>query len=106
MAGRLELRGALTEYGAGGTTECFSVVQSSTGTVTDPELASDGSTITAPIVIGTSVVDHALVTGATGFGTPTGSVSFFICDPTHVSTNGGPGTEFCATGTGTQVVAR
>jgi hypothetical protein len=94
-------KGALTEFG--GATECFVVLQSSTTTVTEPRLASNGTAITGPVAVNTHVVDHALITGATGFGTPTGTVSFFICTPSQVTLTGGAGTEVCASGDGTAV---
>jgi hypothetical protein len=81
-------------------TECFDVLQHSTTTVTEPRLATGGTAITsAGVPVGTHVVDHALVTGATGFGVPTGGVDFFICDPSQVTGSGSTAT--CATGTGT-----
>src|SRR5206468_926089 len=49
--------------------------------------------------LNTHVVDHALVTGAAGFGTPTGSVNFFICTPGQVTGTGS--SAHCADGTGT-----
>jgi hypothetical protein len=85
--------GALTEFGgANGTNECFTVQQIGTGTVTTPSVGSGGTT-----TFGASVTDHAVVTALTaGDGTPTGTVTFSICDPTQVLAGA------CLTG-GTQV---
>jgi hypothetical protein len=76
------------------TTECFSVAKIPTTTVTDPRLAVGGTAITGPVAIGTHVVDHALVTGTTAGGNPTGNVNFFICNPSQVT--GAAGSEVCA----------
>jgi hypothetical protein len=81
------------------TTECFTVAKIPTTTVTEPRLAADGTPITAPVPIGTHVVDHALVTGTDAGGNPTGTVDFFICNPTQVT--GGAGSEVCADPNGT-----
>jgi len=75
------------------TTECFDVVQHSTTTVTTPQ--AGGSNITT-VAFGTSVTDHAVITGASGFGDVTGTVNFFICNPSQ--TTGSAGSEVCATG--------
>jgi len=75
------------------TTECFDVVQHSTTTVTTPQ--AGGSNITT-VAFGTSVTDHAVITGASGFGDVTGTVNFFICNPSQ--TTGLAGSEVCATG--------
>src|SRR6266516_4048666 len=84
---------ALTEFGgANGTNECFTIQQIATTTTTTPS-AGSGVTVT----FGSQVTDHAIVQAVTsGDGTPTGTVTFFICNPSQVS--GGN----CATG-GTQV---
>lgn len=79
--------------------ECFDVVQSGTTTVTEPRLASTGTAITTAVPVNTQVVDHALITGAAGFGTPSGVVNFFICNPSQVT--GAAGSEVCAAGNGT-----
>jgi len=95
--------GALTEFS--GTTECFTVNQHSTTTTTEPRLrvTADGVTtdtaIGTPVAVNARVVDHALITGADGFGTPIGTVEFFICDPQHVTVVAGA--EVCAAGNGT-----
>jgi hypothetical protein len=90
----------LVEYGQDpGAVECFVVLQSPTTTQTEPRRASNGTAITTPVAVNAHVVDYALVTGATGFGTPTGAVNFFICNPTQVT--GAAGAETCAAGTGT-----
>ncbi len=77
-----------------GATECFTVVQSSTTTVTKPQVG--GSDVAGDVIIGTNVTDHAVITGATGFGNVTGTVNFFVCDPTQ--TTGASGSERCQTG--------
>src|SRR6266568_1051677 len=84
----------LTEFGgANGTNECFTVKPIPTTTVTTPSVGSGGS-----ITFGSSVTDHALVTATqSGDGTPTGTVTFFVCDPTQ--TSGGA----CPAPNGTQV---
>jgi hypothetical protein len=83
----------LTEFGgASGADECFTVITIPTTTTTTPSAGSGGTT-----TFGTSVTDHAVVQATTtGGGTPTGTVTFFICNPTE--TTGGA----CPTG-GTQV---
>ena len=83
----------LTEFGgANGTNECFTVQKISTTTVTTP--SASGGTVT----FGSSVTDHALVTAdKSGDGTPTGTVTFFVCNPSQVS--GGA----CPDPNGTQV---
>jgi hypothetical protein len=65
-----------------------------TNTVTNP-VDGSGATITSTS-FGSSVSDHAVVTGSTLDGSPTGTVSFFICDPGQVT--GGAGSEVCASG--------
>jgi hypothetical protein len=84
----------LTEFGgASGTNECFTVQQIATTTVSTPSVGHQGTT-----TFGSSVTDHALVTAVqSGDGTPTGTVTFFVCDPTQ--TSGGA----CPAPNGTQV---
>jgi hypothetical protein len=84
---------ALTEFGgATGTNECFTIQTIATTTTTTPSVGSGGTT-----TFGTQVTDHAIVQAVTnGDGTPTGTVTFFICTPTQ--TTGGA----CPTG-GAQV---
>jgi hypothetical protein len=84
----------LIEFGgATGTNECFTVRTIPTGTTTTPSVGSGGST-----TFGSQVTDHALVQATlSGDGTPTGTVTFFVCDPTQ--TVGGA----CPDGQGTQV---
>jgi hypothetical protein len=84
---------ALIEFGgANGTNECFTVRTIPTTTTTTPSVGSGGTT-----TFGSSVTDHAVVQATlSGDGTPTGTVTFFVCDPTQL-TNG-----TCSTG-GTQV---
>jgi hypothetical protein len=83
------------------TTECFEVLQSTTGTVTEPRLSNGTTAITAAVPVNTSVTDHALITGATGFGDPTGTVTFRICSPSEVT--GAAGSEVCPAGAGTTI---
>jgi hypothetical protein len=84
---------ALTEFGgANGTNECFTVRTIPTTTTTTPSTGSGGTT-----TFGSSVTDHAIVQATqSGDGTPTGTVTFFICNPSE--TSGGA----CPTG-GTQI---
>jgi len=83
----------LTEFGGtNGTNECFTVRTIPTTTTTTPSVGSGGTT-----TFGTQVSDHAIVQATqSGDGTPTGTVTFFICNPGQTS-NGA-----CPTG-GTQV---
>jgi hypothetical protein len=85
---------ALTEFGgASGTNECFTVRTIPTTTTTTPSVGSGGTT-----TFGSSVTDHAIVQATqSGDGTPTGTVTFFVCDPTQ--TSGGA----CPAPNGTQV---
>jgi hypothetical protein len=85
--------GTLTEFGgASGTNECFTVQTITTTTTTTPSVGSGGTT-----TFGSQVSDHAIVQAdQSGDGTPTGTVTFFICNPSQ--TSGGA----CPTG-GTQV---
>jgi hypothetical protein len=73
---------ALTEFGGtSGTNECFIVTTITTTTTTTPSAGSGGTT-----TFGSSVTDHALIqAAASGGGTPTGTVTFFVCNPTQVS---------------------
>jgi hypothetical protein len=84
----------LSEFGgASGTNECFTVQTIKTTTMTTPSPGSGGTT-----AFGSQVTDHAVVQAVnSGGGTPTGTVTFFICDPTQ--TVGGA----CPDGHGTQV---
>jgi hypothetical protein len=72
--------------------EDVTVGPAGTTTVTTPRVGS--TPITAPVAVGTSVTDHAVVTGTAAGGSPTGTVDFFVCNPTQVATNGGT----CSTG--------
>ncbi len=83
--------GALTEFGGtNGTNECFTVRTIPTTTTTTPSVVTT--------TFGSSVTDHAVVqANQAGDGTPTGTVTFFICDPTQ--TSGGA----CPDPNGTQV---
>jgi hypothetical protein len=86
--------GKLIEFGgASGTNECFTVQKIPTATTTMPSVGSGGSTS-----FGSSVTDFAIVQASnSGDGTPTGTVTFFVCDPTQVT--GGA----CPSPNGTQV---
>jgi hypothetical protein len=86
----------LTEFGgANGTNECFTVIVIPTTTQTTPE--QNGQAVTT-VNFGSSVTDHALVTATQPNGGPlTGTVTFFVCDPTQ--TSGGA----CPNPNGTQV---
>ena len=57
----------------GSSTECFTVGQAPSSTVTTPSETS--------ITLGDSVTDSAVVTGNTGGPAPTGSVQFYVCGP-------------------------
>jgi hypothetical protein len=74
--------GALTEFGgSGGTNECFVVQTIQTNTVSTPSVGNGGTA-----TFGSSVTDTALVTAAqSGDGTPTGTVTFIVCDPSQVT---------------------
>jgi hypothetical protein len=84
----------LSEFGGtNGTNECFTVQKISTTTVTTPSAGSAGT-----VTFGSSVTDHAQVTADnSGDGYPSGTVTFFVCDPSQVS--GGA----CPDPNGTQV---
>jgi len=86
--------GALAEFGgANGTNECFTVRTIPTTTTTTPSVGSGGTT-----TFGSSVTDHAIVQATqSGDGTPTGTVTFFICNPTQTVSGA------CPDGNGTQV---
>jgi hypothetical protein len=85
---------ALTEFGgANGTNECFTVRTIPTITTTTPSVGSQGTT-----TFNSQVTDHAIVQATqSGDGTPTGTVTFFVCNPGQ--TSGGA----CPDGNGTQV---
>jgi hypothetical protein len=73
--------------------EDVTVQQIATKTVTTPSAGSGGTT-----TFGSTVTDHAVVTAVqSGDGTPTGTVTFFICNPKQ--TSGGA----CPDPNGTQV---
>jgi len=86
--------GSITEFGGSqGTNECFVVSQITTTTQTTPSPGTGGTA-----TFGTSVTDHAVITAAQSGGGPiTGTVTFYVCDPTQVS--GG----HCSSSTGTLV---
>ncbi len=73
------------------TNECFTTVTQSSS------VSTQSSSTSSSLAAGSSVTDTASVTG--GDGTPTtGTVTFFLCQPSTVTTNGGD----CSTG-GSQV---
>ncbi len=78
-----------------GNSECFTVRQIATTTVTTPSNGS-GVALTSPVALGTLLFDKAVVTGTAAGGNPPGTVAFFVCDPTQVQ--GAAGAETCATG--------
>jgi hypothetical protein len=83
--------GALKEFS--GSTECFTVRTIPTTTTTTPSVGSGATT-----TFNSLVTDNAFVQATmAGDGTPTGTVTFFICDPTQ--TSGGA----CPALNGTQV---
>jgi hypothetical protein len=68
------------------TTECVTIGPENTTTVTTPKLG--GNNIVGAIPIGSIVTDHALITAVNNAdGTPTGTVDFFICNPSQVVIN-------------------
>jgi hypothetical protein len=67
--------------------EDVTVGPAGTTTVTTPRVGS--TPITAAVAVGTSVTDHAVVTGTAAGGSPTGTVAFFVCNPTQVAAGGG-----------------
>lgn len=74
--------GTLTEFGgANGTNECFTIRTIPTSTQTTPSAGSGGTA-----TFGTQVTDHAIVQALQpGDGTPTGTVTFFICNPSQTT---------------------
>jgi len=84
----------LTEFGGtNGTNECFTIQTIKTITVTTPSVGS-GQTTT----FGSQVTDHATVQAQQGGdGYPSGTVTFFICDPTQTVAGA------CPDGQGTKV---
>jgi hypothetical protein len=85
----------LTEFGGASANdnECFTVQTIPTNTVTTPSVGSGMTTN-----FGSSVTDHAKITATqAGGGTPTGTVAFFVCNPTQ--TVGGA----CPDGHGTAI---
>ena len=81
------------------------VIQHPTTTVTDPE--SPAGVPNTSVSLGALVYDHAIVTNSddSGTGSPTGTVDFYICNPSQVTGSGA--TAHCAgtggTGDGTLV---
>ena len=73
--------------------ECVTVSPTTTTTVTTPSTTSD-------VAVNTVVTDYALVTGVANAGTPTGSIAFYVCDPSQLTP---ANTGVCAAGTGSLV---
>ncbi len=61
------------------TSECFTTVKQPSNTATGSNPTSGG------VVPGTSVTDTATITGAIGQPVPTGSVTFFLCQPADLT---------------------
>jgi len=80
-------------------TECVTVGPETTTTVTNPLPG------TGPFAVGTHMTDHAVVTAHDSVdGTPTGAVTFYICDPTQVTPDAGNGNlPHCVPANGSQV---
>ena len=78
------------------TAEDVVVRQLPTTTVTTPS-DSSGVALVGPVALGTTLFDKAVVTGSTAGGTPTGTVTFWLCNPSQVT--GSPGAEVCTGGT-------
>jgi hypothetical protein len=86
----------------GGNTECFHLLQIPTTTVTTPSDGSGNPLSGGAQTFDTTIYDKAVVTAnQSGEGRPTGTVSFFVCDPNHTTTDA-TGT-YCAAGDGTAV---
>lgn len=68
------------------TNEDVTVGPASTTTVTTPR--SGNAAITGNVAVGTVVFDRAVVTGTAAGGSPSGTVSFFVCNPTQLDANG------------------
>ena len=80
----------------GSTGECVQVGPEDTNTVTTPRTTGTVTQFTTGPV-NSSVTDHAVVTAVdSADGTPTGTITFYVCDPTQ--TTGAAGAEVCATG--------
>ena len=85
----------------GGTNECFTVRKINTTTVTTPSNGS-GTALVGAQALGTTIYDKAVVTAAaSGGGDVTGTVSFFVCDPSQIT--GAAGSQKCASTDGTAV---
>ncbi len=71
--------GALSEFGGtNGTNECFTVRTIPTTTTTTPSVVTT--------TFGSTVTDNAVVAATvSGDGVPTGTVDFFVCNPTQTS---------------------
>jgi hypothetical protein len=90
-----------TNYPAGasdnGLNECFTVIQIGTTTVTTPSDSSGTGLGTGSLALGTVLYDKAVVTAdQSGGGDVTGTVAFFLCNPSQVT--GAAGSEVCASG--------
>jgi hypothetical protein len=70
--------------------------KANTTTTTTPTLLSDGSSVSTSsfLPVNSVVYDHAVVASANpAAGAPTGTVHFYVCDPSHLDAN-----SRCATG--------
>lgn len=76
------------------TSECFTVVSAPPAPL-DPTMTTTSNPSGAGVLPGASVVDLATVAGDPGAPVPTGTVTFFLCGPSTVSSSGCP--------TGTQI---
>jgi hypothetical protein len=85
-----------TGSGDGRASECVVINKANTTTTTTPTLLSDGSAVSTSsfLPVNSVVYDHAVVSSANpAAGAPTGTVHFYVCDPSHLDAN-----NRCATG--------
>ena len=81
--------------------ECFKVAKINTTTVTSPGTVTNTVfTAGTSFVLGTTIVDQAVVTGTSVGGDPTGDVDFFVCTPAQLTP---ANTGVCAAGSGSAV---
>ena len=79
-----------TGSGDGRSSECVSVDKANTTTTTTPTLLSNGSAVSVSsyLPVNSVVYDHAVVASANpAAGAPTGTVHFYVCDPTQLDAN-------------------
>jgi hypothetical protein len=67
--------------------ECVTVAKAPSSTVTTPS-DDQSDPLPSSVPVGTDVSDKAVVTGVAGGGNPTGTVKFWLCDPTELGTDG------------------